>query len=106
MLRGVMRSRVAPAPRGSRAAPSTAGAPTVTTATTPSWESGSVALGLAMLAWIHDRFGLAVHPRSLERVATRGKKRCLDHVIVFNAAGLRRVLNRHVEYHEQSRTHF
>ena len=47
-LRGIVRSRAALAPRGARAAPSTAGPATVTTATAAPCESGPVALGVAV----------------------------------------------------------
>jgi putative transposase len=30
---------------------------------------------------------------------------CLDHVIVFNAVGLQRVLKQYVDYYERTRTH-
>jgi putative transposase len=33
------------------------------------------------------------------------RRECLDHVIIFNADGLRRVLKQYVEYYERSRTH-
>jgi len=33
------------------------------------------------------------------------RRECLDHVIVLNEAGLRRVLKSYVEYYERSRTH-
>jgi hypothetical protein len=33
------------------------------------------------------------------------RRECLDHVIVFNAAGLLRLLKRYVAYYERSRTH-
>ena len=32
-------------------------------------------------------------------------RECLDHVIIVNAAGLRRVLNAYIEYYNSSRTH-
>jgi putative transposase len=41
----------------------------------------------------------------VERVIGSIRRECLDHVIVFNAAGLRRVLKRYLEYYERSRTH-
>jgi putative transposase len=40
-----------------------------------------------------------------ERLIGSIRRECLDHVIVWNARGLRRVLNAYVEYHQQSRTH-
>jgi putative transposase len=33
------------------------------------------------------------------------RRECLDHVIVFNEAGLRRVLKSYFDYYERSRTH-
>lgn len=41
----------------------------------------------------------------VERFIGSVRRECLDHVIIFNAAGLRRVLRRYVEYYERSRTH-
>jgi putative transposase len=41
----------------------------------------------------------------VERFIGSVRRECLDHVIVFNAAGLRRVLKRYLEYYERSRTH-
>ena len=40
-----------------------------------------------------------------EQVIGSIRRECLDHVIVVNEAGLRRVLARYVAYDEQSRTH-
>jgi hypothetical protein len=33
------------------------------------------------------------------------RRECLDHVIVFNETGLRRVLKEYFDYYERSRTH-
>ncbi len=41
----------------------------------------------------------------VERVIGSIRRQCLDHMIVLNAAGLRRVLSRNVEYYTRSRTH-
>lgn len=41
----------------------------------------------------------------VERFIGSVRRECLDHVIIFNAAGLRRVLKRYVEYYQRSRTH-
>src|SRR3989442_12226868 len=41
----------------------------------------------------------------VERFIESVRRECLDHVIIFNAAGLRRVLRRYVKYYERSRTH-
>jgi transposase InsO family protein len=40
-----------------------------------------------------------------ERLIGSIRRECLDHVIVFNEAGLRRVLSLYVEYYQRSRTH-
>jgi putative transposase len=40
-----------------------------------------------------------------ERLIGSIRRECLDHVIVWHARGLRRVLNTYVEYHQLSRTH-
>jgi putative transposase len=40
-----------------------------------------------------------------ERLIGSIRRECLDHVIVWNARGLRRVLNAYVAYYQQSRTH-
>ena len=40
-----------------------------------------------------------------ERFIGSIRRECLDHVIVVNEAGLRRVLTRYFTYYEQSRTH-
>ena len=41
----------------------------------------------------------------IERFIGSVRRECLDHVIIFTAAGLQRLLKRYVEYYEQSRTH-
>jgi putative transposase len=41
----------------------------------------------------------------VERFIGSVRRECLDHVIVVNAAGLRRVLNAYVEYYTTARTH-
>jgi transposase InsO family protein len=41
----------------------------------------------------------------VERVIGSIRRECLDHLIILNAAGLRRVLSRYVEYYTASRTH-
>jgi putative transposase len=40
-----------------------------------------------------------------ERLIGSIRRECLDHIIIGNARGLRRVLQRHVEYYLRSRTH-
>jgi transposase InsO family protein len=40
-----------------------------------------------------------------ERVIGSIRRECLDHVIVINAAGLRRLLTEYVAYYLRSRTH-
>ena len=41
----------------------------------------------------------------VERLIGSIRRECVDHVIVFNEAGLRRVLKSYFEYYERSRTH-
>ena len=41
----------------------------------------------------------------VERFIGSLRRECLDHVIIFNAAGLRRVLDAYIEYYTASRTH-
>ena len=41
----------------------------------------------------------------IERFIGSVRRECLDHVIIANAAGLQRILNRYVEYYQRSRTH-
>jgi putative transposase len=41
----------------------------------------------------------------IERFIGSVRRECLDHVIVFNAVGVRRLLKRYVAYYERSRTH-
>ena len=40
-----------------------------------------------------------------ERVIGSIRRECLDHVIVLNESGLRRVLHEYVDYYHRSRTH-
>src|SRR5260370_9600800 len=40
-----------------------------------------------------------------ERLIGSIRRECLDHVIVFREAGLRRILNGYFEYYERCRTH-
>ena len=71
---------------------------------------------LAFTAWHATAKTMAVEevltaPRSpwqnafVERFIGSVRRECLDHVIVFNATGLKRLLSRYCEYYEQSRTH-
>ena len=54
---------------------------------------------------------VATAPRSpwqnayVERFIGSVRRECLDHVVIFTAAGLQRVLTKYVEYYERSRTH-
>jgi hypothetical protein len=41
----------------------------------------------------------------VERLIGSIRRECLDHVIIGNERGLRRVLDAHVEYYPKSRTH-
>lgn len=41
----------------------------------------------------------------VERLIGSIRRECLDHVIVYNEAGLRRVLKSYFQYYERSRTH-
>jgi transposase InsO family protein len=41
----------------------------------------------------------------VERLIGSIRRECLDHVIVLNESGLRRILKSYLEYYEQSRTH-
>lgn len=41
----------------------------------------------------------------VERFIGSARRECLDHVIVFSATGLRRVMDRYCAYYERSRTH-
>ena len=41
----------------------------------------------------------------VERLIGSIRRECLDHVIAFNGAGLRRVLRDYFEYYEHCRTH-
>jgi hypothetical protein len=46
-----------------------------------------------------------VAERHAERLIGSIRRECLDHVIVWNARGLRRILNAYVAYYQRSRTH-
>ena len=41
----------------------------------------------------------------VERFIGSARRECFDHVIVFNEAGLLRLMTRYGSYYEQSRTH-
>ena len=41
----------------------------------------------------------------VERFIGSARRECFDHVIVFNEAGVRRLMTRYCAYYEQSRTH-
>ncbi len=41
----------------------------------------------------------------VERFIGTVRRECLDHVIVFNATGLQRLMHRYTAYYERSRTH-
>jgi transposase InsO family protein len=41
----------------------------------------------------------------VERLIGSIRRECLDHVIVLNESGLRRILKSYFEYYEESRTH-
>jgi transposase InsO family protein len=41
----------------------------------------------------------------IERFIGSVRRECLDHLIVFNARGLHRVLKQYIEHYDQSRTH-
>ena len=41
----------------------------------------------------------------VERFIGSARRECFDHVIVFNEAGLQRLMTRYCSYHERSRTH-
>jgi hypothetical protein len=41
----------------------------------------------------------------VERFIGSVRRECFDHVIVFNEAGLHRLMTRYCSYHERSRTH-
>jgi len=41
----------------------------------------------------------------VERLIGSARRDCFDHVIVFNEAGLLRLMARYCSYHERSRTH-
>ena len=41
----------------------------------------------------------------VERLIGSTRRECLDHIVVWNARGLRRVLSAYVAYYSSSRTH-
>ena len=41
----------------------------------------------------------------VERLIGSIRRECLDHVVIFNECGLRRILKSYFEYYEKSRTH-
>ena len=41
----------------------------------------------------------------VERFIGSARRECFDHVIVFNEAGLKRLMTLYCSYHERSRTH-
>jgi transposase InsO family protein len=41
----------------------------------------------------------------VERFIGAARRECLDHVLVFNATGLQRLMKLYCAYYEQSRTH-
>jgi putative transposase len=41
----------------------------------------------------------------VQRLIGSVRRECLDHIVVLNAAGLRRVLTGYIEYYLKSRTH-
>ena len=67
--------------------------------------------GLAAAAQAMAIADVRTAPRSpwqnpyVERFIGSVRRECLDHVIIFTAAGLRRVLTAYVTYYQQSRTH-
>ena len=67
--------------------------------------------GLRVTAEAMAMTNIVTAPRSpwqnayVERFIGSVRRECLDHVIIFTAAGLQRVLTQYVEYYERSRTH-
>jgi transposase InsO family protein len=67
--------------------------------------------GLGATAEAMAMMNIVTAPRSpwqnayVERFIGSVRRECLDHVIIFTAAGLQRVLTQYVEYYERSRTH-
>lgn len=70
----------------------------------------------AFTAWANTATAMEIHeiltaPRApwqnayVERLIGSVRRECLDHVIVCNQSGLRRILNAYVEYYLHSRTH-
>ncbi len=47
----------------------------------------------------------AGQPAHVERFIGSVRRECLDHVIVFSATGLQRLMNLYCAYYERSRTH-
>ena len=41
----------------------------------------------------------------VERVIGSIRRECLDHIVIFNARHLRRVLSSYVDYYQRTRTH-
>jgi transposase InsO family protein len=66
------------------------------------WEDAATSMGIEQIL---------TAPRSpwqnayVERFIGSVRRECLDHVLVFNAAGLQRLLRRYSTYYEGSRTH-
>jgi len=66
------------------------------------WTTTAAAIGIEeILTAPHSRWQHAYAERLIGSI----RRECLDHVIVWNARGLQRVLTAYVEYHQQSRTH-
>jgi putative transposase len=65
-----------------------------------------VDIGCVWVARI-DSFGYGSHDSSpyVERLIGTIRRECLDHIIVLNETGLRRVLKLYFKYYERSRTH-
>jgi putative transposase len=69
---------------------------------------GEMFCATAAWLWIREILTAARSPWQnpyVERLIGSIRRECLDHVIVFNEAGLRRVLKEYFEYYERSRTH-
>ena len=66
------------------------------------WATAATALGIAeVLTAVRSPWQNAYAERLIGSI----RRECLDHVIVVNARGLRRVLSAYVEYYLRSRTH-
>jgi hypothetical protein len=50
---------------------------------------------------VFERFWLRLR-RATDWIAIR--RECLDHIVVLNESGLRRILKLYIEYYERSRT--